>query len=37
MVNMIKNFNHPNIPAGHELRGHVLYKITKSPWINIKI
>ena len=26
------NFEHPNMPVGHELREHVLYKITKQQW-----
>lgn len=27
------NFEHPNIPEGHSLREHVLYKITKGQWV----
>ncbi len=34
MVNTFSKFNHPDIPKGHALQEHVLYKITKSDWIN---
>ena len=34
MVNVMQNFEHPNIPVGHRLREHVLYKITKVQWTN---
>jgi len=34
MVNTDMNFEHPDIPEGHSLRKHVLYKITKSQWQN---
>ena len=34
MVNTMQNFEHPSIPKGHKLREHVLFKITKSQWIN---
>lgn len=30
MLNTHQNFEHPSIPAGHPLREHVLYKITKT-------
>lgn len=26
------DFDHPNLPAGHPLRRHVLYRITKAAW-----
>jgi len=32
MVNTSKNFEHPDIPAGHHLREHVLYNLTKEQW-----
>ncbi len=32
MVDTNQNFEHPNIPFGHQLREHVLYKITKEQW-----
>lgn len=32
MVNTGQNFEHPIIPEGHQLREHVLYKITKKQW-----
>lgn len=34
MVNAMQNFEHPDIPAGHKLREHVLYKITRSQWVH---
>lgn len=34
MVNTMQNFEHPSLPIGHKLREHVLYKITKSLWLN---
>jgi len=34
MVNVMQNFEHPNIPVGHHLREHVLYKITKAQWLD---
>ena len=33
MVNTGDNFEHPDIPPGHQLREHVLYKLTKEQWI----
>jgi ribosomal-protein-alanine N-acetyltransferase len=33
MVDTNQNFEHPNIPLGHQLREHVLYKITKEQWV----
>ena len=35
MVNINKNFEHPNIPKGHVLREHVLYRITQDEWQKI--
>jgi len=32
MVNTHQNFEHPSIPAGHRLREHVLYELTKTRW-----
>ncbi len=32
MVDVRQNFEHPGVPAGHKLREHVLYKITRSQW-----
>lgn len=32
MENTGDNFGHPIIPEGHELREHVLYRITKAQW-----
>lgn len=32
MINTNQNFQHPKVPIGHQLREHVLYKITKSQW-----
>lgn len=29
MINTNQNFEHPKLPIGHQLREHVLYKITK--------
>jgi RimJ/RimL family protein N-acetyltransferase len=29
MINTNQNFQHPKLPIGHQLREHVLYKITK--------
>jgi len=37
MINTMQNFDHPNIPAEHKLKEHVLYKITKAQWIDIKL
>ena len=34
MVNTMQNFEHPNLPVGHILQEHILYKITKSQWKN---
>ncbi len=34
MVDVRKNFEHPELPDGHKLREHVLYKITKLQWVN---
>jgi len=36
MVNINKNFEHPNIPKGHPLSEHVLYQITQNEWQNHK-
>jgi hypothetical protein len=33
MVDTNQNFEHPNIPLAHQLREHVLYKITKEQWV----
>ena len=35
MVDTKQNFEHPNIPMGHPLREHVLYKISKAQWEKI--
>ncbi|MCP4342668.1 MAG: GNAT family N-acetyltransferase [Desulfobulbaceae bacterium] len=32
LSNTNQNFEHPDIPDGHQLSEHVLYKITKSEW-----
>ena len=32
LKNTYQNFEHPNIPKGHVLSEHVLYKITKANW-----
>ena len=32
LKNTYQNFEHPNIPKGHALSEHVLYKITKANW-----
>ncbi len=32
MHNTGKNFDHPNVPIGHPLREHVLYRIGRSDW-----
>lgn len=32
MKNLLKNFNHPIVPVGHNLSEHVLYKMTKEQW-----
>src|ERR1700747_1334512 len=29
-----ENFDHPQIPAGHPLRRHVLYRLARGKWIN---
>src|SRR6201987_576324 len=29
-----ENFAHPNLPAGHPLRRHVLYRLTREKWHN---
>ena len=34
MLNMNQNFEHPKVPKGNALREHVLYKITKTEWLN---
>ena len=34
MVNTMQNFEHPSIPKEHKLREQVLYKVTKSQWVN---
>ena len=36
MLDTMQTFEHPDLPAGHKLREHVLYKITKSQWVNNK-
>ncbi len=36
MTNTNENFEHPAIPVGHKLREHVLYKITREMWNNLK-
>ncbi|MFS2159788.1 GNAT family N-acetyltransferase [Pseudomonas sp. Pseusp122] len=28
------DFQHPNVPPGHPLRPHVLYRITREQWLN---
>jgi len=28
------DFPHPNLPAGHPIRPHVLYRITRSRWLS---
>lgn len=33
MIDALENFEHPGIPLGHQLREHVLYKLTKERWI----
>jgi len=30
--NPAEDFDHPNIPAGHRMRRHVLYRLEKSAW-----
>ena len=32
LTNTYRNFEHPDVPKGHPLSEHVLYKITKSEW-----
>jgi hypothetical protein len=32
--NAAENFDHPQIPAGHPLRRHVLYRLVREKWIN---
>jgi RimJ/RimL family protein N-acetyltransferase len=32
MINTEQNFLHPAIPVGHNLREHLLYKITRAEW-----
>jgi RimJ/RimL family protein N-acetyltransferase len=32
MADTQRNFEHPNVPEGHHLREHVLYKLTKVEW-----
>lgn len=32
MLNTHKNFEHPDIPLGNQLREHVLFKLTKERW-----
>jgi RimJ/RimL family protein N-acetyltransferase len=29
-----ENFDHPKLPAGHPLRRHVLYRLTREKWLN---
>ena len=29
-----ENFDHPKLPAGHPLRRHVLYRLTREKWVN---
>lgn len=39
MTDMGQNFDHPDVPLGHELAEHFLYKITRAEWLesaNIK-
>ena len=30
-----ENFDHPKLPAGHPLRRHVLYRLTRAKWVNL--
>jgi RimJ/RimL family protein N-acetyltransferase len=30
----IENFDHPGLPAGHPLRRHVLYRLTREKWLS---
>jgi len=32
--NALENFDHPRIPAGHPLRRHVLYRLTREKWVD---
>src|SRR6201981_4267352 len=32
--NAAENFEHPKLPAGHPLRRHVLYRLTREKWHN---
>ncbi len=32
MVNADEDFDHPNLPAGHELRRHCLYRLSRRQW-----
>lgn len=34
MLNTNQNFDHPGVPEGNAHREHVLYKITKTEWLN---
>jgi RimJ/RimL family protein N-acetyltransferase len=29
-----EDFDHPKLPAGHPLRRHVLYRMTRERWCN---
>ena len=32
MVDALAAFNHPSVPAGHPLRAHCLYRLSRSQW-----
>ncbi|GIS21143.1 MAG: hypothetical protein CM15mP120_30590 [Pseudomonadota bacterium] len=32
MVNADEDFDHPNLPVGHELRRHCLYRLSRRQW-----
>lgn len=34
MCNLKQNFKHPRLPENHELREHVLYRVTAQQWVN---